>query len=100
MKITSHRQLLGDYGTLLPGETKDVREDIAKSLIRRGLATAYVEPTPVAPVEPFVVAQVDATKAITPTEQPTPVLDNKATVPAEQPAVTVETTTAPKPSRK
>lgn len=57
MKITALRQLTGDYGVMAPGESQDVRDDIAKSLITRGLALPYTE-----------------IKAIVPAEQPSPVV--------------------------
>lgn len=55
MKITAIRQIQGDYGTLLPGESKDIPDDTAKSLLLRGLVKPYSE-----------------IKAIVPDEQPAP----------------------------
>ena len=64
MKLVSHRQLTGVYGTVGPGVTFDCPDEIAVELIKAGLAhrsgpprvlyeTKVIVPAEVGPIVPF-----------------------------------------------
>jgi len=38
MKLIANKQLTGDYGTVRPGQSFDAQSDVARELVRRGVA--------------------------------------------------------------
>ena len=62
MRVVALRQLHGNYGLLAPGEDTEIDDDIAVSLINRGLASEYVTPTPSNPVTETKVTGPEETK--------------------------------------
>ncbi len=78
--------LMGDYGYVLVGQTFDTNSDVAKTLIRRGLASEYVEPAPPAALA-AMLAEVKRKMSGPQENKMLPVTENKA----DPPAVRVET---------
>lgn len=44
MKVIANRQITGEYGTALPGQVFEVRDDLAEDLMRRNLVRTAAPP--------------------------------------------------------